>query len=157
MIKSDIFKLPHLQEPSRKVMLFHGVGSNAEDLISLSEYFPQNNDIVFVSPNGPENFDMANFGYQWFSLQNRSKEHIKAGLEKASESLSLYVKKKLLDHNISRDKLIVVGFSQGAMLAMHHFLEVEEKIAGVVAISGALIEGDKNFVSKPNMLIMHEI
>src|SRR5204863_8326225 len=59
--------------PRRLVILLHGLGADGNDLIGLSQYWgPLVPDAEFVSPNAPFPCDMAPWGYQWFSVQDRS-------------------------------------------------------------------------------------
>ncbi|MGY9015845.1 MAG: alpha/beta hydrolase, partial [Rhodospirillales bacterium] len=61
--------------PEQLVLLLHGVGADGNDLIGLAPYFqkvlPK---ALFVSPDAPFSYDMAPFGRQWFSLQERTPE-----------------------------------------------------------------------------------
>ena len=63
---------PASGQPAKQLVIFcHGVGSDGQDLIGLVPYFAKVlPDAQFVSPNGPEAFDLAPAGYQWFSLNN---------------------------------------------------------------------------------------
>ena len=68
-------------KPRQLVVLLHGVGADGNDLIGLAPYWaPMLPDAEFVSPDGPYPCDMAPFGRQWFSLQDRSPGTILAGV-----------------------------------------------------------------------------
>ena len=55
------------------MLLLHGLGSDGNDLIGLAPYWaPLLPDAAFASPNAPFPCDMAPYGYQWFSLLDRS-------------------------------------------------------------------------------------
>ena len=55
------------------VVLLHGLGADGQDLIDLAEHLgPVLPHAAFVAPNAPEPCDMGPFGYQWFSLQERT-------------------------------------------------------------------------------------
>ena len=65
---------PRSGKPARQlVVLLHGVGADGADLIglapTLAETLP---DAAFVAPDAPFPCDMAPYGRQWFSLQDRS-------------------------------------------------------------------------------------
>src|SRR5260370_36442961 len=60
-------------KPRRLVILLHGLGADGNDLIGLAPYWaPLLPDAEFLSPNAPFRCDMAPYGYQWFSSQNRT-------------------------------------------------------------------------------------
>jgi predicted esterase len=58
--------------PRQIVVLLHGVGADGQDLIGLApmlaERLPH---ALFVAPDAPQPCDMAPYGRQWFSLQDR--------------------------------------------------------------------------------------
>ena len=66
--------------PRQLVVLLHGVGADGNDLIGLApmlaERLPH---ALFVAPDGPEPCDMAPYGRQWFSLQDRRPAVMLAG------------------------------------------------------------------------------
>ena len=71
------------------VVLLHGVGADGQDLIGLAphwaRYLPQ---AEFLAPDAPEPCDMAPYGRQWFSLQDRTPAVMAAGLQAARRSLT---------------------------------------------------------------------
>src|SRR3712207_9534419 len=78
--------------PARQlVILLHGVGADGDDLISLADAWagllP---DAEFMAPHGPQPCDMAPFGYQWFSLLDRSMPAMVAGVEHSVPLLNAY-------------------------------------------------------------------
>ena len=59
--------------PRKLVILLHGLGADGNDLIGLQQYWGRLlPDAEFVSPNAPFPCDMAPYGYQWFSVQDRT-------------------------------------------------------------------------------------
>src|SRR5256885_1040849 len=68
-------------KPRRLVILLHGLGADGNDLIGLQQYWgPVVPDAEFISPNAPFPCDMAPYGYQWFSVQDRRPETVLAGV-----------------------------------------------------------------------------
>lgn len=127
--------------PAKQLIIFlHGVGADGNDLISLAplmaEFFP---DAHFVSPNAPFPCDMAPFGYQWFSLQDRNPEVLLEGVRKAEPILNDFINEQLEKVNLSDDKLALVGFSQGTMTALHTALRRPNACACILGYSGALL------------------
>jgi phospholipase/carboxylesterase len=59
---------------------------------------------------------------------------------------------------VSADRLAVVGFSQGTMMALHVLPRRAAPVAGIVAFSGRLLDPDSlaaEAVSKPPVLLVH--
>src|SRR5437868_15506585 len=72
-------------KPRRLVILLHGLGADGNDLIGLQQYWcPVVPDAEFISPNAPFPCDMAPYGYQWLSVQDRSPETVLAGVRAAA-------------------------------------------------------------------------
>ncbi len=141
------------------VILLHGLGSDGNDLIGLVPHLaPHLNNIGFVSPNAPFPCDMAPYGYQWFSLQEREQEKIRAGVQIATPILTEYIATQAKRFNLPYNKIALVGFSQGTMMSLYVAPRLEQALAGVVGYSGALSGADSlndDIRSKPPFLLIH--
>jgi phospholipase/carboxylesterase len=122
------------------VVLLHGVGADGADLIgfapALAQALP---DAAFVAPDAPSPCDMADFGRQWFSLQDRSPARLAAGVRAAEPVLRAFLESELSRLSLPASALALVGFSQGAMTALHTGLRMAEAPAAILAYSGALL------------------
>jgi phospholipase/carboxylesterase len=141
------------------VVLLHGVGADGNDLIGLAPalagFLP---DAAFVAPNAPEPCDMAPFGYQWFSLQDRSPEALLQGVRAAATVLDGFLDEELERHGLDDRQLALVGFSQGTMMALHVAPRRAVAMAAVLGFSGALVGLQllaTEAISKPPMLLVH--
>ena len=133
--------LPASGGPARQlVVLLHGVGADGDDLISLADYWSALlPDAEFVSPNAPDQCDMSPYGYQWFSLLDRSMAAMTAGVKKAAPVVNAYIDDALAERGLTPDKLALVGFSQGTMTSLYVALRRPEPVAAVLGYSGALL------------------
>lgn len=145
------------------VVLLHGLGANGQDLIGLARYWERAlPHTVFVSPDAPFPCDMSpewmDNSYQWFSLRDWSPEAIEKGVKTAEPVLNDYIT-KMRDHYELKDKNIaLVGFSQGTMMSLYAAPRRQEKIAGIVGYSGALVGGaglSAPGIQKPPVLLVH--
>jgi phospholipase/carboxylesterase len=66
-----------------------------------------------------------------------------AGLEEARAALEATLAILERDHDVRRDRLIIGGFSQGAMLTTEVALMAETPFAGVAILSGTLLSQDR--------------
>src|ERR1700694_1979802 len=72
-------------KPTRLVILLHGLGADGNDLIGLQQYWGRLvPEAEFVSPNAPYPCDIAPYGRQWFSVQDRSPSSVLAGVRAAA-------------------------------------------------------------------------
>ncbi len=128
----------------RLVILLHGLGADGNDLIGLAPHFAQAvPNALFVSPNAPFPCDMAPFGYQWFSLQDRTPEALLAGVRMAAPILNGFIDQMLEETGLDAEKTALVGFSQGTMLSLYTAPRRDEPLAGIVGYSGLLLGGDR--------------
>lgn len=141
------------------IVLLHGLGADGNDLISLAPLLGQGLPAVaFVSPHAPFPCDMAPFGRQWFSLQDREPAAILGGVRLAAPVLSGFLDTELERHGLGEDRLALVGFSQGTMMALFVALRRARACAALVGYSGALIGGETladEIASRPPVLLVH--
>lgn len=128
---------------SALVVFLHGFGADGNDLISLSGVFSQVLPYAaFASPNAPQ--AMAMGGRAWFPLTMRDPGEYERGVAAAAPSLDAYLDGELARLGLGSDRLALVGFSQGTMMALHVAYRRPSALAGVVGYSGlcATVEGD---------------
>lgn len=146
-------------EPRQLVLLLHGVGADGNDLISLAPHFQEAlPDALFIAPNAPEEFDMAPFGYQWFSLMDLDPETRIRGARATAPLLESFIRQMLDRFGLTEAQLAVIGFSQGATMAMHVGLRWDTPFAGIISYSGIMAGPDllaDEIVSRPPMLLTH--
>ena len=127
------------ENPSKLFIMLHGYGADKDDLIGLApqfaEHFP---DAYFISPNAPHSCEMSPFGYQWFGLRNFSEKELIEGVEDVAPILNNFIDRQLAKFNLEEKDLVLLGFSQGAMIALYVALRREKPVAGVISFSGLL-------------------
>jgi len=145
--------------PRSLVILLHGLGADGNDLIGLAPTLGQIlPDAAFVSPHAPDPCDMAPMGRQWFSLASRTDADILAGVRAAAPILDDFIDAELTRHGLSDDRLALLGFSQGTMMALHVGLRRAKPCAAVLGYSGALAAPETlaaEIKSRPPVLLVH--
>lgn len=146
-------------KPDSLVIFLHGYGSNGADLISLAPYWA---DVLpgaaFVSPNAIEPVPMAPGGYQWFPISNLDPHLMEQGAKTAAQSVDRFIDRELEKYGLTPDRLALVGFSQGTMMALHVGLRREQQIGAILGFSGVLVGGrnlKEQLRSKPPVLLIH--
>ncbi|NIJ22162.1 phospholipase/carboxylesterase [Sphingomonas naasensis] len=125
--------------PKQLVVLLHGYGSNGADLISLAPAWRQLlPDALFVAPNAPERCYGAPGGYQWWALHDLGRPALAAGARHAAPVLDAYLDALLAEHGLDASKMVLVGFSQGTMMALHVGPRRERAVAGILGYSGMI-------------------
>lgn len=149
-------------QPKSLVVFLHGYGSDGADLLGLAEQLGSHlPDTSFVAPDAPERVPGAPSGYQWFSIprfDGTSEETMRAGLAKSTEDLTEFLTQRATYEKVPPQNVALLGFSQGAMMAMHVAPRLNTQIAAVIAISGRLVEPERleaEATSKPPILLVH--
>jgi phospholipase/carboxylesterase len=146
-------------KPRRLVILLHGLGADGNDLIGLQQYWGRVvPDAEFISPNAPFPCDMAPYGYQWFSVQDRTPAALLAGLRAAVPSLDAFIDEELQKRGLTEADTALVGFSQGTMMSLYIGLRRAKPLAGILGYSGRLIAPEllaSELRSRPPVLLVH--
>ena len=131
--------------PKQAVVLLHGYGSDGNDLIGLAPQWQAIlPDAVFISPNGPDACRQFGAGFQWFDVSFDGDRLAKRqeGVVAARPVLVEFLQDLWSQSGITPENTILAGFSQGAMMALHVGLSLEQPLMGIIGFSGALLPPD---------------
>jgi len=124
---------------SSLVVLLHGYGANGEDLIALGDAWrPRLPHAAFVAPNAPHTLPGMDGGRQWFALSLSDPGEYWRGVTAARPLLDSFLDAELARYRLAANRLVLVGFSQGSMMALHVGPRRRAAPAGIVAYSGLL-------------------
>lgn len=120
----------NLEEASVALILLHGRGAAAEDILSLSTFLDYPG-MAFLAPQAE--------GYTWYSNRfiapvEQNEPYLSAALSKIDEII-----KDVEAHNIPVEKIFIGGFSQGACLASEYVIRNPKKYGGLLVFSGGYI------------------
>ncbi len=141
------------------VILVHGLGADGSDLIALAPHLAKVlPDAHFIAPDAPYPCDMAPYGRQWFSLQDRDPHVMLGGVKMAAPDMNSFIDHQMARFELPASKVALVGFSQGTILSLHVAPRRVEPLGAVVGFSGALVGGDllsEEVTSRPPVLLIH--
>jgi phospholipase/carboxylesterase len=144
------------------VVFLHGYGANGRDLIGLAEPLAEHMpDTLFLAPDAPEECVGSPLGLQWFPIpwiDGSSEEMARNGALRATDDLQSFLDGVMVDEDFLPEQVMLFGFSQGSMMALHAAPRREDPVAGVVAFSGRLLEPEllaDEVVSRPPVLLVH--
>ena len=129
---------PEGNGPHPTLLTLHGRGANAFDLLSLAPYFGGGRFLVICPqaplqvPIGPEAT-----GYAWYPMTMGGPPDTAAILA-SRERLQQFLDVCLARYSIDREKLAVLGFSQGGVMAYSLALADPERFAALIALSSWL-------------------
>lgn len=137
------------------IMMIHGYGADASDLVPLGEVLPRHPDITWVFPSGNLEVQIGphSTGRAWFPISmerlqdpHANSSYLATGRPKGLDQAVQILKKVPEALEINWSKIILAGFSQGAMLAMELAVQSPELPLGLVLFSGAPV--DEAFLKK---------
>ena len=149
---------PARGQSTHLIVFCHGYGSDGSDLIGLARQWQ---DILpgaaFAAPHAPERCVQAATGFQWFSLSRIDPHETLIGVEAAAPLLDAFVDAELERVNLPPERLALVGFSQGTMMALHVGLRRRVSPAALVGFSGLLVapETVPALEKPPPILLQH--
>lgn len=144
------------------VVFLHGYGANGRDLIGLAEPLAEHMaDTLFLSPDAPEACIGAPMGLQWFPIpwiDGSSEEMARDGMLRAVDDLQAFLDGVMVEEDLLPEQVMLLGFSQGSMMALHAAPRREDPVAGIVAFSGRLLEPEllaDEAKCRPPVLLVH--
>ena len=148
--------------PDAVVVFLHGYGADGADLLGLADPLsPHLPGVAFHAPDAPEPSRNNPFGFQWFPipwLDGSSEAEAREAMGRSITALNTWLDKVLRDEGLTADRMIVIGFSQGTMMALHVLPRRDTAVAGIVGFSGRLLAPETlgaEAVVKPPVLLIH--
>jgi len=117
-----------LEKAKKVLILLHGRGAEASDILSLGDELAEQFYIV-----APEARDLTWYPYGLMGTDNQNEPWLTASVQIISELISVIARQ------ISKDQIYLMGFSQGASLSLEVTARHADKFGGVVAFAGGLI------------------
>ena len=153
-----ISRPPRLEtgSPPPLLVLFHGFGANMHDLIGLADVMdPRLHVLAAQAPIDLSAHGMPG-GRAWFNLHQDASGEIQYDLQGAKDSVDIasnFIANATQNIECDASRVMVMGFSQGAMLAHALLLQARVPLAGIAACSGRLVEAlfDNPEIAKENV------
>jgi len=124
---------PELTAASKVLVMLHGRGANAEDILSLSSYL----DVSAYSLLAPEANGGTWYPYSFLAPPTQNEPWLSSALTLIGELVD-----ELHGKGIPSENIYFLGFSQGACLTLEFVARNARRWGGVVAFTGGLI-GDR--------------
>lgn len=142
--KLTTIEIPAAKEHKFTVIWLHGLGADGHDFEGIVPELDLTNagTIHFVFPNAPVQPVTINGGMEmraWYDILEMSlqrKVDIK-GIYTSANLLEQVIQQEI-DTGIAPNNIVLAGFSQGGVLALHVGLRYKYKLAGILALSAYL-------------------
>lgn len=122
-----------LNEAEKALVMVHGRGAFAEDILSLAGYF-NIKDYALLAPQATNN---TWYPYSFLAPPQQNEPWLSSALDILKQ-----VEADILAAGISSNNIYFLGFSQGACLMLEFITRYAKKRGGAVAFAGGLV-GDK--------------
>jgi predicted esterase len=117
------------------VILLHGRGASAHDILSLADELPQQG-VGFLAPQAAGNTWYPN---RFIAPVSTNEPHLSSALATIDALVQ-----RINNSGVPTERIALLGFSQGACLALEYAARHPKRYGGVAGLSGALIEnGDQ--------------
>ncbi|MFC4721973.1 alpha/beta hydrolase [Geojedonia litorea] len=128
-----------IKENAPLLIMFHGYGSDENDLFSFSSELPE--DLFIVSARAP--YAMQPFGNAWYAIHFDAAQNKWNDTDQAIQSrdlISKFIDEVCETYPVNRDNVTLLGFSQGTILSYAVALTYPQKVKNVIALSGYISE-----------------
>ena len=139
---------PERGHPDACVIWLHGLGADGHDFVPIVPELdlPRGHGMRFVFPHAPMRAVTINGGQvmrAWYDivspqLDRRADE---AGVRESQATLETLIAQQRAD-GIASERIVLAGFSQGGVIALHTGLRHAEPLAGIIALSTYLACAD---------------
>lgn len=127
-----------LDQTKKVLILIHGRGGTARDILNLANYFPVK-DFALVAPEATNN---TWYPYSFIASPKQNEPWLSSALEELLDLLE-----EIKNKGISSENIYFGGFSQGACLAAEFITRNADRFGGAFLFTGGLI-GDQ--INKEN-------
>ncbi len=122
-----------LSEASKALILLHGRGARAADILSLAQYFPLT-DFALLAPQATNN---TWYPFSFIAPVQQNEPWLTSAIDVLKE-----IVQDIVTAGIDKNNIYIMGFSQGACLTLEFATRNATRWGGIAAFTGGLI-GDK--------------
>jgi phospholipase/carboxylesterase len=131
--------------PGASVILLHGLGADGNDFVPLAHELDLHavGPVRFVFPHAPTRPVTINAGYvmrAWYdilSLDSPQPREDEAGLRESQALVDSLIEREKA-RGVAARRIVLAGFSQGCAMTLMTGLRHDERLAGLVGLSGYL-------------------
>ena len=124
-----------LAENAPLLIMLHGYGSDENDLFSFASELPE--ELFIISARAP--YTMQPFGNAWYAInfdavQGKWSDNIQA--KESRDLIAKFIDEVTDTYPVDKNKVTLLGFSQGTILSYAVALTYPEKVKNIIALSG---------------------
>ena len=127
------------------VIWLHGLGADGHDFEPIVPMLNLASKVRFVFPHAPMRKVTINAGAEmraWYDIDPRAPLAGTEDIRRSAEQIEELVQAEE-ERGIARSRIVLAGFSQGGVIALHLALRSQERFAGVMALSTYLHDHER--------------
>jgi phospholipase/carboxylesterase len=135
----DYIELEPDEPATATVILLHGLGADGHDFEPIVPMLdlPDGLHVRFILPHAPIRPITINNGEEmraWYDFVPHSEYSGAEDIATSAESIRTFIEKEI-DRGVPAHRILLAGFSQGGVIALHTGLRFEQRLAGILAMS----------------------
>ncbi|MCF6294526.1 MAG: alpha/beta fold hydrolase [Flavobacteriaceae bacterium] len=124
-----------LKENAPLLIMFHGYGSDENDLFSFASELPE--ELFIISVRAP--YAMQPYGYAWYNINFEAEsgkwnDNVQAAASR--DLIAKFIDEVCNTYPVDANNVTLLGFSQGTILSYAVALTYPEKVKNIIALSG---------------------
>lgn len=119
-----------LEEAEKAAIMIHGRGADAADIMSLSQYLVLENMAIWA----PQATRHSWYPYSFMAPRQNNEPALSSALSLIDNMVA-----EIIGSGMPKEKIFLLGFSQGACLSLEYAARNGARYGGVIAFSGGLI------------------
>lgn len=119
-----------LKEAKKALIMLHGRGASAHDILSISKYL-EVSDFALIAPQAENN---TWYPYSFLAPIPQNEPSLSKSLDRIAEVVA-----QVQENGIEKENIYFLGFSQGACLSLEFVARNAARYGGVVAFTGGLV------------------
>lgn len=125
-----------LDDTAPVVVMVHGKAGDESAMWIFKQTIPTG--VAIVSPRAP--LPGAHGGFVWFNSVNGTLQPTAEGLQAGLSKLTHFIDGLRYLYPINPDRLLLMGFSQGAAISNAFTLNYPNRVLGVASLAGAMVQ-----------------
>lgn len=124
-------------QPAGTVIWMHGLGADASDFEPIVPMLELTAPMRFVFPNAPVRPVTINAGMEmraWYDIDPAAPHSGSAEISESAGQIQRLVEREG-ERGIAAERIVLAGFSQGGVIALHLGLRYPARLAGIMALS----------------------
>lgn len=141
--------LEHIQvdppgEATSTVIWLHGLGADGHDFEAIIPELklPEDSGIRFIFPHAPVRPVTINNGAEmraWYDFIPHSETEGRQDINDSMAQVTAFIEREL-HRGLPAERILLAGFSQGGVIALHTGIRYQQRLAGILALSTYLYD-----------------